>query len=282
MRHPAPHTLAEWTLITGGSHGIGLALARECLRQGLGVAVVALDDRELANIRQHLPLASPANFRSLGIDLVQAGAVDAVLQWLSEERIRVSYLINNAGFGRGGLFEHTPWTEYHTMLQLNNQVMVELIHRLLPQLKACRGGILNMSSMEATLPLPYKTVYTGTKGFVYNFSLALREEFRYHGVSVSVLCPGPVITNEDGLRRVAAQGARARLLVTMPDDIAPTAIAGMLSGKAVILPGLLVRILVLFGYLTPRPLRMRVLEKLFSRYRETDVAVTKRRASLKV
>ncbi len=282
MRHPAPHALAEWTLITGGSHGIGLALARECLRQGLGVAVLALDDAELANVRQRLPLASSANFRCLGIDLVRPGAVDAVLHWLDEEQLRINYLINNAGFGRGGLFEHTPWTEYRTMLQLNNQVMVELIHRLLPQLKACRGGVLNLSSMEATLPLPYKTVYTGTKGFVYNFSLALREEFRHHGVSVSVLCPGPVITNEDGLRRVEAQGARARLLVTMPDDIAPAAIAGMLSGKAVIVPGLLVRILVWVSYLTPRPLRMRILEKLFSRYRETDVAVTRRQTSLRV
>jgi short-subunit dehydrogenase len=122
--------------------------------------------------------------------------------------------------------------------------------------------------MEATLPLPYKTVYTGTKGFVYNFSLALREEFRHHGVSVSVLCPGPVITNEDGMRRVIAQGWRAKVLVTMPDDIAPVAIRGLLRGRAVIVPGWLPRMIITVCYLTPRPLRMRVLERIFSRYRQ--------------
>lgn len=264
---------AEWVLITGGSHGIGLALARECLRQGLGVAVVALPDANLSAAQVELGGTGRVRFRSFGTDLVAPGAVDRVIDWLEAEDIRLSYLINNAGFGRGGLFEHTAWEEYRTMLQLNNQVMAELIYRLLPQLKARSGGILNMSSMEATLPLPYKTVYTGTKAFVYNFSLALREEFRHHGVSVSVLCPGPVITNEDGLRRVEAQGARARLLVTMPDDIAPEAIAGMLAGRAVIVPGRLVRLLIGISYLTPRPWRMRVLEKLFSRYREEAPAL---------
>ena len=273
MTHSIPHPSAEWVLITGGTHGIGLALARECRRQGLGVAIVGLPDTHLEGVRRELTTTRDHPVAFLGIDLTEADAIDRVIQWLADLGITLHYLINNAGFGRGGLFEHTDWREYRRMLQLNNQVMMELIYRLLPQLKATRGGILNLSSMEATLPLPYKTVYTGTKAFVYNFSLALREEFRYHGVSVSVLCPGPVITNEDGLRRVEAQGARARLLVTLPEDIAPQAIRGMLEGKAVIVPGRLVRLLIMVSYLTPRPLRMRILEKLFSRYRDTPPVV---------
>lgn len=261
------NTNAEWVLVTGGSHGIGLALAAECIREGLGVAVVAKADDDLLSATRHLGAFGSHNLRFLGIDLTDQGAVPRVLAWLSEENIAISYLINNAGFGRGGLFEHTSWPEYRTMLQLNNQVMVELIYALLPQLKLHGGGILNLSSMEATLPLPYKTVYTGTKAFVYNMSLALREEFRYYGVSVSVLCPGPVITNEDGLKRVRAQGGRAKYLVTMPEDIAPQAIRGMLRGKAVILPGRLVQLLVIVSYFTPRRVRMRILEKIFRRYR---------------
>ncbi|PPK84066.1 hypothetical protein CLV84_4216 [Neolewinella xylanilytica] len=261
---------AEWVLITGGSHGIGLALAAECLRQGLGVATVALDDEHYARLPMSLRPLIPTNLRTLSLDLTEDGAIDRILEWLNREGITVSYLINNAGFGRGGLFEHTCWKEYRTMMLLNNQVMVELTYRLLPQLRECGGGILNLSSMEATLPLPYKTVYTGTKAFVYNFSLALREEFRHHGVSVSVLCPGPVITNADGLRRLEAQGWRAKLLVTTPSAIAPQAIRGMLDGRAVVVPGILTRMLILAGYLTPRHLRMRVLEKLFSRYREPE------------
>ncbi len=263
---------AEWVLITGGTHGIGLSLACECLRQGLGIAVVALPDENQNVACKKFSSISGAGYKFLGIDLIKEGAIGRVLDWLETEQITVSYLINNAGFGRGGLFENTSWQEYRSMLLLNNQVMVELTYRLLPQLRTYGGGVLNLSSMEATLPLPYKTVYTGTKAFVYNFSLALREEFRHHGVSVSVLCPGPVLTNEDGLRRLEAQGARAKLLVTTPDAIAPQTIRGMLSGKAVIIPGLLTRVLVWTSYITPRSIRMRVLERVFSRYREQPPA----------
>ena len=127
---------------------------------------------------------------------------------------------------------------------------------------------MNMSSVEATLPLPYKTVYTGTKAFVYNYSLALREEMRYYGIDVSALCPGPTITNEDGLKRVKAMGTLAKIAVTMPEDLAEESISGMLKGKAVIRPGFLVKFMALLGKIFPRPIKLRVLEKLFSKYRE--------------
>ncbi len=268
MKNPPKHGPIEWVLITGASHGIGRALALECLDNGLAVAIVALDNKNLIEMERECAARPGCITAFLGLDLTSTDAMNQIEDWLDREKIQLKYLINNAGFGRGGLFEHTDLRTYRTMMRLNNQVMMELVYRLLPQLIASRGGILNMSSMEATLPLPYKTVYTGTKSFVYSFSLALREEMAYHDVGVSVLCPGPVITNEDGMKRVRAQGWRAKLLVKLPEDIAPEAISGMLANKDVIRPGLLVKILVTVGYLVPRKWRMAGLEKIFSRYRE--------------
>lgn len=261
-------TTLPWVLITGGSHGIGRALTLECVRRKMAVAVVALPNPDLKHIEEELAEISGCVFATLGINLVEEGATDSIISWLEGGGIRPKYLINNAGFGRGGLFEHTPWAEYRTMMQLNNQVMVDLTYALLPVLKQTRGGVMNMSSVEATLPLPYKTVYTGTKAFVYNYSLALREEFRYYDISVSVLCPGPTITNEDGLKRVKAMGTLAKIAVTMPEDLAEESINGMLKGKAVIRPGFLVKLMAFLGKLFPRPIKLRVLEKMFSKYRE--------------
>lgn len=260
----------QWVLVTGGSHGIGRALSLECVKRGLGVAIVALPNADLRHMEEELAGISGAAYLTLGLNLVKEGATAQILDWLSEANVMPSYLINNAGFGRGGLFENTSWGEYRTMMQLNNQVMVELTYALLPMLKKTQGGVLNMSSVEATLPLPYKTVYTGTKAFVYNYSLALREEFRYYDISVSVLCPGPVITNEDGLKRVKAMGTLAKIAVTMPEDLAPEAISGMLNGKAVIRPGFLVKLMAFLGKLFPRPIKLRLLEKMFSKYREEE------------
>lgn len=263
----------KWTLVTGGSHGIGRALALECVKRGLAVAIVALPNPDLEHMKRELEEIKGCVFATLGINLVEAGAVHQITQWLEQGEIKPTWLINNAGFGRGGLFENTPWPEYRTMMQLNNQVMVDLTYALLPVLKKTKGGILNMSSVEATLPLPYKTVYTGTKAFVYNYSLALREEMRYYDISVSVLCPGPTITNEDGLKRVKAMGTLAKIAVTMPEDLAEESISGMLKGKAVIRPGFLVKVMAFLGKLFPRPIKLRVLEKLFSKYREDEVLV---------
>ncbi|MBC6993603.1 SDR family NAD(P)-dependent oxidoreductase [Neolewinella lacunae] len=262
----------EWVLVTGGSHGIGRALALECVRRGMAIAVVALPNQDLRHFEEELAATPGTVFATLGLNLVEPGAVETIQQWLQHSDIRLKYLINNAGFGRGGLFENTAWREYSTMLQLNNQVMVELTYALLPELKRTRGGILNLSSVEATLPLPYKSVYTGTKAFVYNYSLALRQEFKHYGISVSVLCPGPVITNEDGLKRVKAMGTLAKIAVTMPEDLAGEAIGGMLRGKDVIRPGLLVKFMAFLGKLFPRRVKLHLLEKMFSKYREAPQA----------
>ncbi|MEM9261635.1 MAG: SDR family NAD(P)-dependent oxidoreductase, partial [Bacteroidota bacterium] len=211
MTKPLSSVTRDWVLVTGGSHGIGRALALECIKRDLAVAIVALPNADLQHMEEELSELPGAVYATLGVNLVETNGVARVQEWLESSNIKIKYLINNAGFGRGGLFEHTAWEEYRTMMQLNNQVMVDLTYALLPMMKRTKGGIMNMSSVEATLPLPYKTVYTGTKAFVYNYSLALREEFRYYDISVSVLCPGPVITNEDGLKRVKAMGTLAKI-----------------------------------------------------------------------
>ncbi len=263
-------TPPDLVLISGGSHGIGRAMALECLNRNLAVAILALPDQHLSEIVNEV---DDPDFHYLGIDLVNQDAHKQVLAWLAENNLSPKYLINNVGFGRGGCFESVPLREYQLMMTLNNQVLVNLTYALLPELKKNKGGILNVSSMEASLPLPYKTVYTGTKAFIYNLSLALREEFRYYDISVSVLCPGPVLTNEDGLKRVKAKGKQAQLLLKMPEDIAPPAIDGLLSGKAVIIPGWLPKLLVRVAYFIPRRYRLRLLEKIFRSYRDNPSEV---------
>ncbi|TXF91399.1 SDR family NAD(P)-dependent oxidoreductase [Neolewinella aurantiaca] len=260
----------DWVLITGGSHGIGRALALECIRRQFAVVIVALPNADLRNVETELSQIKGAVFATFGVNLVKGGAVEEVIDWLEMGNIRPKYLINNAGFGRGGLFENTRWEEYRTMMQLNNQVMVDLTYAMLPILKKTKGGILNMSSVEATLPLPYKSVYTGTKAFVFNYSLALRQEFKHHNISVTALCPGPVITNEDGLKRVKAMGTLAKIAVTMPEDLASEAISGMIKGKDIIHPGVLVKFMAFLGIVIPRRVKLNVLEKMFSKYRTEE------------
>jgi short-subunit dehydrogenase len=122
--------------------------------------------------------------------------------------------------------------------------------------------------MEATLPLPYKAVYTASKSFVYAFTLALREELANQHIKVSVVCPGPVLTNPEALKRMLAHGFRGRMVVQKPEQVAAIGIKNLLKGKRVTIPGRLNWLLVKVGKLIPTNLKMNLLERLFRVYRD--------------
>ena len=121
--------------------------------------------------------------------------------------------------------------------------------------------------MEATLPLPYKAVYTGTKNFIFAFSLALNEEVRRFGVKITILCPGPVLTNEGGLERIKSQGAKAKLILMMPDQVAKIAVKNMLRGMLISNPGKMNWWITKLAKVIPSRLKMTLLEKMFSTYK---------------
>ena len=258
----------KYTLITGGSHGIGLAMAEECARRGDNLLLIALDEIQLYKAGEDLAVRYQVETDCLGIDLTEPQASERVFEWCQAGGYVVERLINNAGFGRSGLFHKINLQEYVPMMRLNNEVLVKLTYYFLPgMLELPSAQILNMSSIEANMPNPYKAVYTGTKNFVYAFTLALREELKTTNVSVSVLCPGPTLTNEDGLKRVKAQGWKAQVLLMMPDGVARPAINGMLKGQLIILPGWKNKLLNGIMRHLPTGIKMSIMEKLFRKYK---------------
>lgn len=259
----------NYTLITGASMGIGRAFAFECASRGMNVLLVALQELRLDQTKEELSSKYPVDVIAYGIDLTESAAVQTLFQYCQLHHIKVNILINNVGMGVGGRFENISFAIYMKMLNLNNQVMTMMSYYFLPMLKdATSGFILNMSSMEATLPLPYKSVYTGTKNFVYAFSLALREELAESNVKVSVVCPGPVLTNPDGLKRINSHGKRAKLIMLMPEEVAKIGIDNLLKGKGVIVPGKISWSIVKLMKFCPTSLKMKMLERVFRVYRD--------------
>lgn len=206
----------------------------------------------------------------LSIDLMEDNAPEAVYRWVVDNNFEVNILVNNVGIGRGGTFASMALKDIRHMMLLNNKVMVEMTYHFLPELhKHNDAYILSLSSLEARLPLPYKAIYTGTKNFVYAFSLAIAQELKFSNIKVSVLCPGPVLTNPDGLSRINAHGSRSKLLMMYPDQVARIAVRAMLRGKQVIVPGTLNAIFFKLGSILPLGMKMKILEKLFRVYKTT-------------
>ena len=206
----------------------------------------------------------------LSIDLMEEGAPETVYRWVKQNDYHVNVLINNVGIGKGGTFASMPIRDIQHMMMLNNRVMVEMTYHFIPELQKNENAfILSLSSLEARLPLPYKAIYTGTKNFVYAFSLAIAQELKSSNVRVSVLCPGPVLTNPEGLTRINAHGKRSKLLMMYPEDVARIAIRAMLNGRQVIVPGKLNALFFKLGSLLPVGMKMNILERLFRVYKTT-------------
>jgi uncharacterized protein len=258
-----------YTLITGASLGIGRAFALECADRGMNLILVALPDSSLEDVKNLLLSKYTVDIKTFGIDLMQEGGVVALHEFCQKNAFRINMLINNAGMGTGGRFEKIPIGKYQNIIGLNNSVLMQMTHCFLPFLQCEEEGyILNMSSLEATLPMPYKAVYTASKSFVYAFSLALREELANQNIKVSVVCPGPVVTNIEGIKRLEAHGARGRWVAKSPAEVAALGIKNLLSGKRITIPGRLNWALVKLGKMMPTSLKMYLLERIFRVYRD--------------
>jgi len=258
----------DYALITGASLGIGREIAKELSKRNYNTLLVALDTPDLNELQSHIDDTYITKVDSFACDLMDKTSADKVYNWCLEHNYNVTILINNAGFGEGGYFENIPLERYCQMIDLNNKAYVSLIYKFLPDMKK-HGNchIMNTSSMEATLPLPYKAVYTGTKNFIYSYSLALNEEVRKFGVKITVLCPGPVLTNEGGLQRYKAQGAKSKLLILKPEQVAKIAVKNMLGGMLISNPGRVNWWVTKIAKFVPTRLKMRILEKIFSVYK---------------
>lgn len=259
-----------YSLITGACKGIGKALAYELASRKMNVLLVSNDGDCLQGVCDDIRAKTGVESHCLPIDLMEEGAPEKVLQWVKQNQFTVNILINNVGIGKGGTFSSMSLKDIQHMMLLNNKVMVEMTYHFLPELqKQPEGYILSLSSLEARLPLPYKAIYTGTKNFIYAFSLAIAQELKFSNIKVSVLCPGPVLTNPEGLSRINAHGKRSKILMMYPEEVARIAVRGMLNGRQVIVPGFLNSVFFKLGSILPVGMKMNILEKLFRVYKTT-------------
>ena len=258
----------KYALITGGSMGIGKAIAIELARRSTPLLLVALEDPILHQTADELRQTYQISVQTFGVDLTLEDGPQRVYDWCREHSYSVNILVNNAGFGRGGLMHAFQLSEYYKMMALNNRATVGLTYLFLSELKKHEQAyILIMSSMEASLPLPYKAVYAGTKNFLYGFALALREELAHQNsnIGVTVMCPGPTVTNESGMKRIQSQQS-AKLLVKMPDEVAKAGINGMFRKKNIVIPGRLQSTFFNLGKHLPTGLKMRLLERISRKF----------------
>jgi uncharacterized protein len=241
-------------LITGASAGIGREIARVLAREvGVLVLVARRADR-LAELAAELQ-AAHRDLRIVvrAVDLLDRAATGAMLDGLEHDGLLVDVLVNNAGFGDYGLFEKRGWTKTEQMLELNVVSATFLLHRLLsPMVGRGFGAILNVGSTAGMFPSPALAVYSASKAYVNLLSEALHAELVGTGVSVTVLCPGPVPTEFQEVAGTTGRNPMPRSFYIDAAQCAEEAVRALKAREARHIPGTGVRAAMLSVEALPR------------------------------
>lgn len=228
----------QYTLITGASHGLGLEMAHYCASIHQNLILIALPDENLKLIGTEITKKHNVSVHFYECDLtIQKNILD-LHQWVETHEYPINFLINNAGFGGTQAFEAMSLEYINTLMDLNIKAVTQMTHCFLPNLQAnVPSYLLNVSSMAGNFAFPYKAIYAASKAYVRNFSLGLSEELQPMGISVSVLQPGAIPTNDIVKNQLKRGGFLASFSTTTAKEVAKLAIDATLQRKRIIVPG---------------------------------------------
>lgn len=244
----------ERALITGGSVGIGAALAEVFAAHGHDLILVSRNAEKLEARGRAIHEQFGVDVACLPEDLADPQGARRLYEAVTARRLDVHCLVNNAGSGLYGKFATTDLDAELKMIQLNVTSVVDLTKRLLPAMIARGSGrILNVASTAAFVPGPWMSVYYATKAFLLSFSQAIDYELKASGVTVTVLCPGPT-ESEFKVRAGSQRSTLFEAFVMDAPQVARVGYEGMMKGKAVAIPGLRNKLIPVAARLAPRSL----------------------------
>lgn len=252
------------TVITGASSGIGEALAHLFAREQQTLVLVARRKDKLEGLAKALNSKYGVKVHVIALDLQQMGAAAQLMNEISNLKLTVDTLVNNAGFGVSAPFAKSDASQTSGMMQLNMVALTELTHMVLPMmLERGHGRIMNIASVVAFQPCPYFAVYAATKAYVLSFTEALAEEMRGRGILVTAVCPGSTATEFHDVAHT--KGSLLTQIQDTAETVAEEGYKALNNGKSVVVTGLMNKPLPLVNRLVPRKAMTWATSKLMGR-----------------
>ncbi len=236
--------------VTGGSSGIGLAVARQFAAAGASVWIAARSRGPLESALAEVRAAARGEggrFGASALDVGDAEAVARVAAEALEGLAGIDIVVNNAGIAGPGYFFDLGPDAFESQMRVNFHGTVHVTRAFLPHLRAQRSGhIANVSSLAGLIGIFGYTAYSASKFAVIGFSDALRQELIPHGIGVSVLCPAdtdtPMLAAENKSKPPETGLVAGATSVLSADAVARALLDGIAAGRYVIVPGFMARL----------------------------------------
>ena len=224
-------------IVTGGSRGLGLGIARRLTPAGYSVIAIARkQNSELTAAIQNIESANPGSFRFVPFDLAEIEGISNLVKTMRRNFGPIYGLVNNAGISFDGALALMPTSQIEQLVRVNTLSPIVLTKYVVRSMMADGGGrIINMASITAFTGYSGLSVYGATKASIIGFSRSMAREVGRMGVNVNSVAPGFIETDmthglKDGQRQqIERRSALKRLADT--DDVA-NAVEFFLSDKA--------------------------------------------------
>ncbi len=203
-------------IVTGGTKGIGRAIAEALIVEGVSVCISARKGDEVEHTVGELSGMGEGRVAGVACDVRDYEEVKSLIEHTVSDLGGVDILINNAGVGIFGRVEELSPEDFRAVLETNLFGVFYCCHEAIPQMKKRGGGyIINISSLAGVNAHPEMAAYNASKFGLNGFSEALMQEVRHDGIKVSYIMPGSVNTHFGGDEPSADQSWQLQ-----PEDIA--------------------------------------------------------------
>ncbi|RED50155.1 SDR family NAD(P)-dependent oxidoreductase [Seonamhaeicola aphaedonensis] len=236
-------------LVTGAASGLGWEFSKILAKNNFNLVLIDINIHKLHEAKKLIERKHTVKVITLVKDLSRPNISEEIFKDINT----IDILINNAGFGVFGHFVNTSWKSESKMLDLHIKTTTELTKKALEIMtEQGYGKILNVASMAAFQPGPLMSIYYASKAYILSFSLAIANELKGTGVTVTALCPGQTKTNFQKV--VSASSSPNKIKFNMSDakTVASYGYAALIKGKAIAIPGFLNRFLALLTRFIPR------------------------------
>lgn len=239
-------------LITGAAGGLGKAFAVECAQRGWDLYLTDLSHNNLSLLADGLERTYGIDVFYKAGDLMDPFSRQELFHDIEEGEFSFRGLVNVAGLDVEGIFRERTREELRGIVRLNVEGTLEVTHNTLASADPMQPfWIITVSSLAAFFPIPVKATYAASKRFLLDFSLALRDEVKSRGATVTVLCPAGLPTTPGAIEGIDAQGLIGQLTTKNVGHVARLTIDQALRGKTIVVPGFLNRFMRWAGSLVP-------------------------------